>query len=171
MKLTPLDIQQKQFRRKWNGADLAEVESFLRLCAQELEEAIKENIALKEEARRKEKRIAEYKEREQTLQETMVTAQRLTAELKEQAKKEAEIRLGEAEMQAEKITAAAQARLVQIVAEIDELKRQRSLFMSQLAAVIEAHKHLLETFAEAKPPKVDDNIAFMLPPTKKGESA
>lgn len=176
MKLTPLDIQQKQFRRSWNGVDANEVEGFLKLCASEIEECVKETISLKEELRRKERKIAEFREREQTLQETMVTAQRMTADLKEQAKKEADIRLSEAELQAEKITAVAHGRLVQIVGEIDELKRQRALFQSQLASMIDSHKKLLETFSEptVAPPRVDDNIAFLrgsAPQKKQGEGA
>ncbi len=169
MKITPLDMQQKQFARRWNGYDANDVEAFLRLCATEFEEVIKENISLKEEARRKDKRIAEYREHEQTLQETMVTAQRMTAEIKEQARKEADIRLGEAEIQAEKITQTAQSRVVQIISEIDELKRQRALFASQLVSLIQGHQRLLETFVdEARRPQVEDNVAFMKPASKQG---
>ena len=162
MKLTPLDIRQKQFKTAFRGLDAKDVESFLDLAANEFEDLVKENQFLKDELSRKQVKVEEYREREKTLQETMVAAQRVAEEMKEGAKKQAEIVVSEAELQAEKIVQGAHQRLVQIISDINELKRQRTQFESQVRSVIDSHQKLLETFAQAAPgPKIDDNVAFL----------
>jgi cell division initiation protein len=166
MKITPLDIRQKRFEQALRGFSRREVEAFLELIAGEFEEVVKENIALKEELKRTQLKLEQHQERERTLQETMVTAQRISEDLKDAAKKEAEIIIADAEHQAEKIVHGAHQRLVQVVEDINELKRQRTQFESQVKSVVEAHQKLLETFsgrtfADKDYARVEDNIAFL----------
>ncbi|MGC4114175.1 MAG: DivIVA domain-containing protein [Myxococcales bacterium] len=162
MKITALDIRQKQFKSAMRGHDRKEVEAFLDLVASEFEEVVKENITVKDDLKRKQQKIDEYREREKTLQETMVTAQRISEDIKAAAKKEAELILNEAELQAEKIVADANRKLVQIVDDINELKRQRVQFEAQVKGVIEAHLKLLETFRTPMPGvKIEENVAFL----------
>ncbi len=161
MKITPLDIRQKQFKGSLRGHDTREVEAFLELLASEFEEVVKENISLKEELKRKQQKIDDYREREKTLQETMVTAQRISEDMKAAAKKEAEIILSDAELQAEKIVQNANRKLVQIVDDITELKRQRVQFESQVRGVIEGHLKLLETFKSTATVKIEENVTYL----------
>jgi cell division initiation protein len=171
MKITPLDIQQKQFEGSWRGYVRAEVEAFLSLVASEFEEVVRENISLKEDLRRREQRLAELLDRERALQETMVTAQRITEDMKIAARKEAEIVVSEAELQSERIVQNAHQRLVAIVDEINELKRQRVQFESQLRGTIDSHLKLLDVMrTEAPSARVEDKVAF-LPPGKKSVSS
>ncbi|HYX91557.1 MAG TPA: DivIVA domain-containing protein [Myxococcaceae bacterium] len=162
MKITPLDIRQKGFESSFRGFSRREVEAFLELVASEFEEVIRENIALKEELRRVHARLEQHHERERTLQETMVTAQRISEDMKAAAKKEAEIILADAEHQAEKIVQGAHQKLVQVIEDINELKRQRVQFESQVRGVIASHARLLDAFSEAPEPRerIDDNVAF-----------
>ena len=166
MKITPLDIRQKRFEAALRGYSRREVEAFLELMAGEFEDVVKENIAFKEELKRVQARLDTHQERERTLQETMVTAQRISEDMKAAAKKEAEIVLADAEQQAEKIVQSAHTRLVQVVEDINELKRQRVQFESQVRAVIESHAKLLEAFSSASfadkdYERAEDNIAFL----------
>ena len=159
MKLTPLDIRQKQFKTAFRGLDQKDVEAFLDFVASELEEVVKENLSLRDEVTRRGQKIDEYRDREKTLQETMVAAQKVAEDMKEAAKKQAEIVVSEAELQAEKIVQGAHQRLVQVVSEINELKRQRTQFESQVRSVIESHQKLLETFAQPGG-QTGDNVAY-----------
>ena len=173
MKLTPLDLQQKTFRKvRLGGLDEREVRLFLELCASEMEELTRKLHKQDEELRRRESRINDYKEREHLLQQTLTTAQRLSDEMKANTRKEAEILISEAELQAEKIIANAQSKRLQLIQEIDELKRARSGFVQQLAAVVDSHKALLDQIRGQMPePKkeapVSDNVSFLAPPTKR----
>lgn len=175
MKLTPLDLQQKSFRKvRLGGVDEKEVRQYLDFVATELEDLARKLNKQDEELRRREARINEFKDREQLLQQTLTTAQRLAEEMKANTRKEADIVIGDAELQAEKIIANAQAKRLQLIQEIDELKRARASFIQQLGAILETHKGLLDhvrgepQHSEPPPaPKVDDNVSFLAPPAAK----
>ncbi len=165
MNVTPLDIHQKQFRRSLRGYDREEVEAFLALLAAEFEELIKETMALRDETRRKDEEIAEYRSRERTMQETLITAQKASEEIRESARKEAEITISEAELQAEKIVQGAHSRFLRIVDDINELKRQRVQFEANVRALVDSHLKLLEAFRE---PQREEQVEFL--PKKKASS-
>jgi len=162
MNITPLDITQKQFRRVFRGLDLEEVEAFLGLVAVEFEALVKDVVALREDNQRKAEDIAEFKSRERALQETLVTAQRASEEIRESARKESEITIADAELQAEKIVQAAHARFLRIVDDINELKRQRLQFETNVRTLVESHVKLIDAFRE---PAREEAVQFM--PRKK----
>jgi cell division initiation protein len=174
MKFTPLDLQQKAFRKvRLGGVDEREVRQFLEMVASEMEEMKRKLDRQDEELRRREARISEFKDREHLLQQTLTTAQRLSDEIKASTKKEADIILSDAELQAEKIIANAQSRRLQLIAEIDELKRVRGSFIQALTAIIEQHKALLEhvkadlQVSEPPPAPPGENVSFLAPPVGK----
>ena len=168
MNITPLDIRQRRFETSFHGYRKAEVESFLELVATEFEEVVKQSIAYKEELAKLQQRLENQAERERTLQETLVTAHRMSEDLKAEGKREGEFIVSQAEHQAEKIVESAHEKLVQVVKDINELKRQRVQFESQVRSVIDAHSKLLEafresTFAEGQWERIDDNGSFLAP--------
>ena len=88
MRITPLEIQQKQFKHIFlRGLDPEDVQLFLEIVRTEFEELVKENNSLKDELRRRLGEIEEYRDRETTLKETMMTAQRISEDIKVNAKK------------------------------------------------------------------------------------
>ena len=148
MKITPIDIRQQQFRRSIRGLDSREVDSFLNLVSDELETVLRENNRIKDDLSRTQRIVDEHKERERTLKETMITAQRITDDIKESARKEADVIISRAEIQAEKIIYAANDRLVNIIEDINEMKRQREQLRTTLTGVVESHRKLLHEFHE-----------------------
>ena len=148
MKITPLDIQQQQFTVRFRGFDQRDVESFLELVRNEFEDLIRENNSLKDELRRKGEQIEKYQDNEQTLKATMITAQKITEDVKTNAIKESEVIVAEARLKAQEILNSAQLRSLELFEEIKELKRQKIQFESNLRANIETHLKMLE--AEAK---------------------
>ena len=149
MRLTPLDIQQKQFERKLRGVDPAEVRQFLELCSNQLEEVVRELMAVKDELRARDARLSEMRDREHTLQEALVSAQRLAADMKEQARKESDILLTDAEMQAEKIVQDAHMRRTILLTELSDLRSLKTAFEADLRALVGGHLKMLETFTES----------------------
>ena len=143
MRITPLDIQQQQFRVRFRGFDMVEVDNFLDLLASEFE-----NSKLQEEDRRKLARINELEASEKELRDTLVSVQRITEEMRNNARKEAEMIIEEAKLNARKIIESAQAQALQIEAEINQLKRQRAQFEASLKATIELHQKMLENSKE-----------------------
>ena len=125
---------------------MVEVDNFLDLLANEFEEVLKENNQLREEDRRKLARINELEAEEKELRNTLVSAQRIVEEMKNNARKEADLIIEEAKGRAQKIIESTQSQALQVEAEINHLKRQRAQFEASLKATIEMHLKLLEKF-------------------------
>jgi cell division initiation protein len=148
MNITPLDITQKHFRRALRGFNREEVEGFLAMVAVEFEALVRESTALREDNHKKAEEIAEFRSREKVLQETLVTAQKASQEIREAARRETQITLSDAELQAEKIVQGAHARFLRVVDEINELKRQRVQLEGHIRMIVESHLKLLDAFRE-----------------------
>jgi len=148
MKITPLDIQQQQFRVRFRGFDMVEVDNFLDLLANEFEELLKENSQIRDEDRRKLERISELEAGEKELRDTLVAVQRITEEMKNNARKEGELIIEEAKINARKIVESAQTQALQVEGEINQLKRQRAQFEASLKSTVEMHWRLLESTQE-----------------------
>jgi cell division initiation protein len=158
MKLTPLDIQQKRFSRTLRGYDRDEVEAFLSLAASAFEDLVKELHSLREDLARRDDEIAAHRGLERALQETLVTAQKASDDIRESARKEGEITIGEAELQAEKIVQGAHQRFLRIVDDIQEMKRLRAQFEAQVRALVDGHAKLLDTFRDSE---VGDPVEYL----------
>src|SRR2546425_13332513 len=96
MKITPIDISGHRFAKRMRGLDPEEVRSFLNLVSGEFERLVIENNALKEELAQIKAGLSDYKERERLLKETLLTAQKLAQDIKEEARKEGQPGIKEA---------------------------------------------------------------------------
>lgn len=144
MRITPLDIQQKQFPMKFRGFDVEEVYAFLEVIREEMEELLRENASLKEGVYRAESHIKEYKDMETTLRETLMTAQQMVEDYKTNARKEAELLIKEAELRADSLYKEAQEKVIKIHEDIVDLKGIRRHFKEELKRLIESHLRMLE---------------------------
>jgi cell division initiation protein len=148
MRITPLDIQQKQFPIRFRGFDVEEVYAFLEVVREEMEELLRENAFIKENIYRVENQLKEYKDMESTLRETLITAQQMIEDYKNNSRKEAELILREAELKAEAIVKEAQEKVVKIHEDIVDLKGVRRHFKEELKRLIDSHTRMLEFDAE-----------------------
>lgn len=144
MRITPLDIQQKQFPMKFRGFDVEEVYAFLEVIREEMEDLLRENASLKESLQRIESQIKEYRDMETTLRETLLTAQQMVEDYKTNARKEAELIAKEAELKADTILKEAQEKVIKIHEDIVDLKGIRRHFKEELKRMVESHLKMLE---------------------------
>lgn len=144
MRITPLDIQQKQFPMKFRGFDVEEVYAFLEVIREEMEELLRENASLKEAVQRAESQIREFKDMESTLRETLITAQNMVEDYKTNARKEAELLVREAEIRTETMLKEAQEKVITIHEDIVDLKGIRRHFKEELKRLIEGHVKMIE---------------------------
>lgn len=144
MRITPIEIQQHQFKTRLIGYDTSAVDHFLEMLADELERLHKQNNELKESLARTRASLEQMRDREKALQQTLMTAQQVTEELKENARKEAEIVIADAHLQGERVIRDANERRVQLVSQIQDIKRQKLSFEGGLRALIENHLKLLD---------------------------
>ncbi len=167
MNLTPLDIQQQQFRVRFRGFDIREVDRFLEKMAEAYNALQTDNKNLREEIRRLKLETQGYKEREETFKRAMLNSQKVLEQMKDNARKSAEVIIADAEVKAEKILNRAHNRLSQLHEDIAELKRQRMQIEVQIRSVIEAHTKLLEIGKESMEAMdaSDDKVAVLKQPT------
>jgi cell division initiation protein len=148
MNITLQDIQQQQFRVRFRGFDVREVDGFLERVADAFKTLTAENANQQEAFKKLEREIQEYKEREKTFKEAMINAQKGLDDMRQNAEKEAELIVAEAEMKAEKVLSTAHNRLTQLHEDISELKRQRMQLEVELGTILEAHRKLLDMSTE-----------------------
>lgn len=144
MRITPLDIQQKQFSSRFRGFDMEEVDSFLELIREEMEELLRDNANLREESRRYEKQLKEYKNIETTLNDTLISTQQMAEQFRATAKKDADLLRKEAEMKAEELVREAQNMVVKVHEDITDLKGVRRHFKEELRRLIESHLSMMD---------------------------
>ncbi|MCD6582777.1 MAG: DivIVA domain-containing protein [Desulfuromusa sp.] len=144
MRITPIEIQQHQFKTRMFGYDTSAVDPFLEMLADELERLHKQNNELKESLARTRTSLEQMREREKALQETLMAAQRVTEELKVNARKEAEIVVAEAHLEGERVVRDASDQRVKLLSEIQEIRRQKISFEGGLRALIENHLKLMD---------------------------
>jgi cell division initiation protein len=143
MRITPMDIRQQQFRVRFRGFDRQEVDTFLADVAEDYERLVKENALLKEQLAALEERSRGIEGREKLLQDTLLTTQRLAEEMKDGAKREANLLVREAEFQGDKLLEEARAEEAKVKAEILALKRTRRQLAEGLRVTLDMYQRLV----------------------------
>jgi len=148
MRLTPMDINNRKFNKSIRGYDTEEVENFLQMASQDLEELISENVDLKKQVERLEDSLKDLKERENILKDTMLLAQKTKEEIKTNAIKEADIIIRESEMKSEKIISDAQKKSEFIQNEINLLVETKTKLISKIENAVVYTENFLESLRE-----------------------
>jgi cell division initiation protein len=144
MRISALDIRQQQFTvRMFRGLDPQEVEAFLEDVAEDYESVVKENALLKEQLAVLEERSRNITEHERTLQETLVTTHRLTEEMKQAAKREADMIVRDAELRGEKLSEETRAEEARVKLELQSLRRMRRQLVEDLRSTLARYDRLL----------------------------
>ncbi|MCI0570486.1 MAG: DivIVA domain-containing protein [Myxococcaceae bacterium] len=158
MKISPMDIQRQDFSPRVRGYDREEVRTYLNIVAEEVAALQRERDAFDQEIQALRGLIDEHRQREGILKNTLLTAQRLSEELRENARKQAESMVREAEMQADRLLEMAQARAHEVERGIVELRTQRAGLRTDIRALITRLNHLLDFQEELER---DDNLRFL----------
>ena len=143
-RFTAMDVEKQEFKRSMRGFDADDVRLYLRSVAEEIERLNLENGDFREEIGRLRRDNEEFKSREATLQQTLVSAQRMTDEMTEKSKASADLLLREARMKSERVLQETQDQLARLEAEISRCKLQRDLFENRLRGTVEEHLTLLD---------------------------
>jgi len=144
MRLTPLDIRKQEFKKAMRGLDGDEVHAFLATIADEYEAVISDNKALRERLLELDDKVQEYRNMEKTLRDTLLTAERVTVEAKDNARREAELIVKEAQIEAEKAVRDIRGTAMKLRQEIQTLKQQKDGYLSRLKVLIESHMKFVE---------------------------
>ncbi|HMD36258.1 MAG TPA: DivIVA domain-containing protein [Vicinamibacterales bacterium] len=163
MNVSPLDLRQQRFRKAFRGFDPVEVTAFLVAVADDYEQALRETDRLRQELMRLEVVLAENRGQEKNLQSTLITAQKLSDDIKANAEQEAKRIVREAEGRSDLLLDKTQARLEDIQREIDGLKLKRKDVETSIEAHISTLRNTLEFVREQEARERDDKILFHRP--------
>ena len=146
--LTPLEIQKQLFARKFKGFDSDEVRAYLQMVAEEMEILIKdldrlsrENVMLRED-------LDDHNQRERILKDTLLSAQKVSEDVKSNARKEAELIVKDAELLSERLVSQAMTRVADLERTIQDLKVERRSARNKLQATLDTIQQLLMLDAE-----------------------
>lgn len=144
MKITPIDIAHRTFDKKMFGLDPEQVADFLQQIASTMETLTQERNTLRETLRERDLAIAEFKDRDKVLKDTIATASQMAERCRQDADREAKLILADAQQKAEMITRDSRDSLKKMYQEVTDLKRIRMQFEANLKALAQAHLGLLE---------------------------
>jgi cell division initiation protein len=165
MKVTPLDLRQQRFKTVMRGYDRGEVQAFLLEVSDDYENALRDNERLRQEVVKLEAVLGEHRGQERNLRNTLLTAQKLADEIKDNAQKEASLVVREAEGQRDLILQKAQARFEDVQREIEALRMKRREVENELEGLVRTLNTTLEFIREQDERARDERILLHRPRT------
>lgn len=143
--LTPLDIHNKEFTRRYRGYDQDEVNEFLDQVIKDYEMVIREKKDLQEQVEHLQEKLGHFTNIEETLNKSILIAQETAEEIKGNAMKESKLIIKEAEKNADRIINEALTKSRRISMDVEELKKQAKVFRTRLKMLVEAQLEMIET--------------------------
>ena len=144
MRITPLDIQQMVFKVNFRGYDKEEVNRFLEELAQTVESLNRDHAVQREKIAFLEQQLAELKRTEATLSNTLLSAQSLADDVKQNAQREADLVIKEAELKAGELIRQARVELTETQRDVSSLQKQRLIMIERLRASLRMFERLFE---------------------------
>ena len=159
MKLTPMDINNKEFKKVLRGYSSEEVDEFLDEVVENYEEVYKENSRLKETLSRSTDQIKHYEKIENTIQNTLLLAQNAAEQARENTQKEADMIIKGANETAQKILDKSHNDVIQINDEYEKVKQEfikfrakfRNFMNTQTQTFDELERELTKSYSVSKP--------------------
>jgi len=148
MALTPVDISNKEFPVRVRGYDRDAVDDFLDHVVQEFEQLIRENASLRDQIENLTQRLEQYQNLEQTINRTLVLAEQAAEEIKESARREADLLLSQTKAQVERMLETGQAKARQIMADNSDLVRVIDTLRSQVRAILQSQLEAIDALPD-----------------------
>ncbi|GKX66128.1 DivIVA domain-containing protein [Inconstantimicrobium mannanitabidum] len=145
MRLTPMEISNKEFKRGLRGYSSDEVDEFLEKIVEDYEATFKENTILKEKLTALNEKVEHYSKIENTIQNTLLLAQNTAEQARSSAQKESELIIRNANDTAQKILDKAHSDVLQINDEYDKVKQEFAKFRAKYRNFMNTQ---LETFSD-----------------------
>jgi cell division initiation protein len=158
LKITPLDIYNKEFKKKFSivAYDEKEVDEFLDHVAANYERLYKELNQLKDENERLKRDLSQYQQLERTLQETMVIAQENAKERRSQAEREAQMVIDAAKNRAREITSEAKDLVKERLLQINQLQEYEQFFRARFKSLMDSMMQLMNTKEMELPEQLEE---------------
>lgn len=145
MTISKIDLLNRKFAKKLLGYSPEEVDQLMAEVAEMLGVVAEERRNLVAKVKRMEHSVEEFRQRDETLRDTLMSTQKMVDDIKSGAQREAQLIVEEARAKAEGMVQQGHNRLAQLYEDIENLKRQRSQFEIQLRGLLETHLRILDS--------------------------
>lgn len=135
--LTPVDIENKEFKKGIRGYREDEVDEFLDLVKEDFENVYRENLELKDKIKMYQEQVSKFENIEETLKATLITAQTAAEDTCSAANKKAKIIVEEAELRSRQIIGQANNRVIEIRKEYDSIVKEFKIFRNKFKSLLE----------------------------------
>ncbi len=144
MKITPVEINNQEFKKVMRGYDPVEVDTFLEMLGNEFEKLLNAGASSEKRLIELETELKSFKEHESTLKQTLVNVQESTSKSRENSKKEADLIKREAELAASELIDKARREVQKLREELVTLETQKTSLLSRLRHVLTSQMELLD---------------------------
>lgn len=161
MRITPMDIEQQEFTKSFRGYNEEEVDDFLDKIVKDYEELINENVRLNEEIEKRQEKLREFSEIEETLRSALLNAQKSAEEMKGRVESEAKIIIEKAELEAKSLKQQVFQREDLVKNEIDKLRRYKFIFKEKFKSMLNLYLKMIENeeFEEEGNYKIEEEVS------------
>ena len=148
MNLTPLDIQKQTFSTKLRGFNTDEVRAYLHLVAEDVERLVRDVDRLSRENAMLREDLEDHSHREQILKDTLLSAQKVSEDVRATAQKDAELIVKDAELLSERLVGQAMQRVADLEKAIQDLKVERKVARNKLQSILDLIQQMVVLDAE-----------------------
>lgn len=142
--ITPMDIHNKEFEKGFRGYDTASVDAFMAELVHDYETLYRDNREMTDKIEQLEKRIAQYEQMEATMNNTLVLAQETGENVKNAARKEADLIIQEAEQQRKLILEDAERSLREGQEKYSIIRNEVAVFKARMESILNSQLQLLD---------------------------
>ena len=135
--IAPIEIENKEFKKGLRGYREDEVDEFLDLVKEDYEQLYRENADLKEKIRLYQEQINKYENIEETLNATLITAQRAAEDTCSAANRKSKIIVEEADLKARQIIEQANNEVIEIRREYHSMVKEFKIFRNKFKSLLE----------------------------------
>jgi len=161
--ISKIDLLNRKFSKKLWGYAPEEVDQLMAEVAEMLGAVAEERKNLLRKVKRMESSVEEFRQRDETLRDTLMSTQKMVDDIKGGAQRGAQLILDEARCKAEGMVQQGHNRLAQLYEDIENLKRQRSQFEIQLRGLLETHLRIIDSEdpAESRLESLESKLKYL----------
>lgn len=148
MEFNALDVRYQEFKRSLRGYAVEEVRAYLAQLADFVSGLVEEKQRLEQQLAELEETLQRYRQNEEELKRAVVAAERIARDVKQQAQREAELIVKEAQALKEQTLREAVEHVKGVQRDLDVLRRERDLFKEQFRALLEGYLKSLENSSD-----------------------
>ena len=142
--ITPVDLENKEFKKSFRGYDVEEIETFLSELAKDYARVYRENASMKDKNAMLSDTVENYKEMEETMRSAIISAQRTSEEILRNAHEQADTIIREAKVRAQELMNEADKNIQDLNREAAEIEGRNSLLRAKLRAVLNTYLGMLD---------------------------